>query len=146
MTNPRPPITCHVLNTLSGTPAPSINVHLTLLSLNGEQSKETFVYRASTNSDGRVTSWMPRASSNSRDHSLEDLFRGIEGEMEWEIQFDVRSYWRERGVRAFFPEVRIAFVTEGFAGRDSVEGDERRRHWHVPLLLGPYSYTTYRGS
>lgn len=63
--------------------------------------------------------------------------------MLWVIEFHTDVYWRERGVKAFFPEVEIKFVTEGFRGM--AEG-ERSKHWHVPLLMGPFSYTTYRGS
>jgi len=62
--------------------------------------------------------------------------------MVWVCRFEVQQYWKEKGVDAFFPEVEIRFLTKGFRGVE--EGKEG--HWHVPLLLGPYSYTTYRGS
>lgn len=66
--------------------------------------------------------------------------------MLWAIEFQTGSYWKGKGVKAFFPAVEIKFVTEGFKGRDMSGVDEKSKHWHVPLLLGPYSYTTYRGS
>jgi 5-hydroxyisourate hydrolase len=57
-------------------------------------------------------------------------------------RFEVQKYWEGKGVEPFFPEVEIRFLTKGW--RD-VE-DAALGHWHVPLLLGPFSYTTYRGS
>ena len=50
------------------------------------------------------------------------------------LRFDTGAWFTERGVAAFYPEVVIAFT---------VAGDE---HFHVPLLLNPFGYSTYRGS
>jgi 5-hydroxyisourate hydrolase len=51
------------------------------------------------------------------------------------IRFDTGSYFDARGVAAFYPEVIVTFeVTDAAA------------HHHVPLLLSPYAYSTYRGS
>jgi 5-hydroxyisourate hydrolase len=49
--------------------------------------------------------------------------------------FWTASYFGALGLRAFYPHVTIAF--------EVVEADE---HYHVPLLLSPYGYSTYRGS
>lgn len=62
--------------------------------------------------------------------------------MLWVCRFEMGKHWEAKGVKKpFFPEVEIRFMTEGFA-EDGGEG----KHWHVPLLAGPFSYTTYRGS
>lgn len=50
------------------------------------------------------------------------------------VRFDTGSWFTGLGVDSFYPEVRVAFV---------VAADE---HFHVPLLLNPYGYSTYRGS
>ncbi|MEV0249280.1 hydroxyisourate hydrolase [Nocardia sp. NPDC050712] len=52
----------------------------------------------------------------------------------YRLVFDTGAYFAAHQVEAFFPEVAIAFVV----------GDER--HYHVPLLLSPFAYSTYRGS
>ena len=58
--------------------------------------------------------------------------RIAESASRWALRFDTESYFGEG--KTFFPEATIIFrVDEG-------------QHYHVPLLLSPYSYTTYRGS
>lgn len=59
-----------------------------------------------------------------------DLAVGI-----YRLQFDTATYFTEHGMTSFYPEVVIAFEITDAAG-----------HHHVPLLLSPYSYSTYRGS
>jgi 5-hydroxyisourate hydrolase len=66
----------------------------------------------------------------------------LDQDLKWVARFDVEDYFKKAGVKPFFPEVEIRFLTTGFGP----SGGEERGHWHVPLLLGPYSYTTYRGS
>ena len=51
------------------------------------------------------------------------------------MTFAVGPYFSERGQRAFYPEVVILFRL-----------DDPDAHYHVPLLLSPYAYSTYRGS
>ncbi len=76
---------------------------------------------------------------------MQQVFEDIkEGEdMKWVAKFDVLQYFKGKNIKPFFPEVEIRFLTSGF-GADA--NGEEKGHWHVPLLLGPYSYTTYRGS
>ena len=50
------------------------------------------------------------------------------------LRFDTGAWFAGRGTTAFYPEVVVSFT---------VGGDE---HYHVPLLLNPYGYSTYRGS
>ena len=52
----------------------------------------------------------------------------------YRLCFHTAAYFADLGVAAFFPEVVVTF---------EVEGDD---HFHVPLLLSPYGYSTYRGS
>ncbi|MCW0215017.1 MAG: hydroxyisourate hydrolase [Pseudonocardia sp.] len=51
------------------------------------------------------------------------------------VTFDTAAYFAASGQDGFFPEVTLAFTV-----------DPQRGHHHVPLLLSPFSYTTYRGS
>jgi 5-hydroxyisourate hydrolase len=136
----RPPITCHILDTLTGAPAPNVPVFLTLLSP-APSSGSSISFQASTNGDGRITSWSSLETPSPELSTLEKVFGGSSGEMMWACKFDTRSYFEDKGIRPFFPEVEIRFLTEGFG-----DGNGEGKHWHVPLLLGPYSYTTYRGS
>jgi 5-hydroxyisourate hydrolase len=123
---------------MSGTPAPSIAVYLTYLDNNTKQGEVAFA--GETNSDGRVARW--KAWNHLEvNYTMEEVFQRTEGEMRWAMRFETGTYWDAKGVKPFFPEVEIKFVTQGYSGKE-----EKGKHWHVPLLLGPYSYTTYRGS
>ncbi|CAN5211092.1 hypothetical protein BH23GEM2_BH23GEM2_25490 [soil metagenome] len=53
----------------------------------------------------------------------------------YRITFDTGAYFRAQGVAAFYPEVTVTF-----------EVSDPQQNYHVPLLLSPYGYSTYRGS
>jgi 5-hydroxyisourate hydrolase len=53
----------------------------------------------------------------------------------YQLRFDTAAYARSLGREAFHPEVVVAFIIG--AGE---------RHFHIPLILSPYGYSTYRGS
>ena len=53
----------------------------------------------------------------------------------YRLRFDTASYFTAQGVTGFYPEVSITFEITDTAGK-----------YHVPLLLSPYAYSTYRGS
>jgi 5-hydroxyisourate hydrolase len=53
---------------------------------------------------------------------------------DYRIRFDTGAWFADAGVQAFYPEVTVSFT---------IGADE---HFHVPLLLSPYGYSTYRGS
>jgi 5-hydroxyisourate hydrolase len=75
--------------------------------------------RASTDADGRV-----------RDIGPERLPAGT-----YRLVFDTAGYFAQQRTAGFFPEVAVTFTVDG-------EG----QHYHVPLLLSPFGYVTYRGS
>jgi 5-hydroxyisourate hydrolase len=53
--------------------------------------------------------------------------------------FDTRAYFEARGTHTLFPSIIITFeVVE--------DGAQQASRYHIPLLLGPFGYTTYRGS
>lgn len=53
----------------------------------------------------------------------------------YRIRFEVGDYYAAAGVRSFYPYAEVAFEVE-----------DPPQHYHVPLLLSPYGYSTYRGS
>ncbi len=53
----------------------------------------------------------------------------------YRLHFDTGAYFAAEGINGFYPEVVIAFEITDLTG-----------HYHVPLLLSPYAYSTYRGS
>jgi 5-hydroxyisourate hydrolase len=109
-------VTTHVLDTARGAPAAGIPVALERLS-DGSQAGDQLASGV-TDSDGRVGALGP-----------DDLAEG-----RYRLRFDTASYFAETGQTGFFPEVAVVF---------EIAGGQR---YHVPLLLSPYSYSTYRGS
>jgi 5-hydroxyisourate hydrolase len=81
-----------------------------------------------------ATQWTPvaegRTDADGRIRQLGDPGAGVH-----RITFDTGGYFADRGVATFYPEVIVAFdITDAAA------------HYHVPLLLSPYAFSTYRGS
>jgi 5-hydroxyisourate hydrolase len=76
-------------------------------------------HRGVTNADGRVGA----------------LVAGPLAPGRYTVRFDTATYFAVTGQRCFYPEVSITFAVEG-----------GREHYHVPLLLSPFGYSTYRGS
>ncbi|KAI2625787.1 Hydroxyisourate hydrolase [Hypoxylon sp. NC1633] len=123
-------ITCHVLDTAVGKPAKGIHVKLE----GGHAPLKTF--ESLTDDDGRIKAWLPYSSAHASGDvptfTLDDVLSEVPNESTWTLRFDTGSYF---GLdNTFFPEVAVTFTV--------LKG----QHYHVPLLLSPYSYTTYRGS
>jgi len=112
-------ITTHVLDLARGVPAAGMAVTLEIVRpADGEWQA---IGRGATDARGRLT-------------SLTDGWTMVAGT--YRLTFDTGGYHRDCGARApFFPYVQIAFDIE--------RPDE---HFHVPLLLSPFGYSTYRGS
>lgn len=109
-------ITTHVLDVSRGRPASGIAVVLEHVA--AQQSAT--VARASTDADGRIKSFTPALP----------LQPGT-----YRLAFEVAPYFAAAGVDAFYPRVIVEFDV-----RDPAQ------HYHVPLLLSPFGYSTYRGS
>ena len=58
---------------------------------------------------------------------------------EYTLAFRTGAYFAERGVATFYPFVAVTFAVDA-------DEDGTDRHLHVPLLLSPFAYSTYRGS
>lgn len=110
-------ITTHVLDTSRGNPASGIPI---LLEIHAEDAYRE-LGRGVTDEDGRLRTLLP-------DGALLD--RGV-----YRLTFNTGAYFAHHAVESFYPEVVIYF-----------EVRHAEQHYHVPLLLSPYGYSTYRGS
>ena len=111
------PITTHVLDTSLGQPAAGVPVTLEIRT--GEE-KWKELGRGVTDADGRANHLVPAG----------DLADGV-----YRLTFDTGAYFRSRQIEAFYPNVTVVFRVTDVRG-----------HYHVPVLLNPYGYSTYRGS
>ena len=110
-------ITTHILDTTRGLPA--INVPITLFSKNGNDWQE--INNGVTNNDGRLPGLIAEG---------EKLPAGI-----YRMHFATAVYFKDNKEEGFYPYVDIVF-----------EIDATGTHYHIPLLLTAYGYSTYRGS
>ncbi|KAH8915333.1 Hydroxyisourate hydrolase, partial [Atractiella rhizophila] len=106
-----------VLDSTSGSPAPEVTIRLERLTERG------FIHigDGATGTEGRCNDLLPVT------HRLD---AGI-----YKITFSTAEYFAKRGIHSFYPFVEIPFEIK------NVE-----EHYHIPLLLAPYAYSTYRGS
>lgn len=112
------PITTHILDIAVGKPASGIPVVLEYKTHNaGWQT----VGEGTTDDDGRLNDLVKKKEDFQIGH--------------YRLSFDTSAYFLMLGVDCFFPLVTISFVIK------NVE-----EHYHVPLLLSRFGYTTYRGS
>ena len=111
-------ITTHVLDTARGCPADGIRVVLEQIDANEQWQ---VVGHGATDGNGRLGTLVAKTVEPAP---------GI-----YRLTFDTRAYFAARGIRAFFPHVAVTF-----------EVPDVGSHYHVPLLLSPFGYTTYRGS
>ena len=109
-------LTTHILDTALGRPAAGVAVSLERNSDRGWQ----IVARAVTDADGRVTDLLPRGQ--------------VLPPHDYRLRFETEAYFRSQGLTTFYPSVEITFYV-----RDAA-------HYHVPLLISAYGYSTYRGS
>ena len=110
-------ITTHVLDVSLGRPAANVSVILEAQSARGEWAEEA---RGVTDADGRLREWT----------AAKLLPPGI-----YRLTFDTHSYFAARRIASLYPQVVIVFEV-----RDAQE------RYHIPLLLSPFGYSTYRGS
>jgi 5-hydroxyisourate hydrolase len=110
-------LSTHVLDTAVGRPAAGIAVRLEVEE--GGDWRELAAH--ATDADGRVSPLLPAGTALAA--------------ATYRLTFDVAAYLAARGGSGFYPYVTIVFTV-----RDAAQ------HHHVPLLLSPYGYSTYRGS
>ncbi len=110
-------VTTHILDTSKGKPAQGVTIKLEKPNDDGTW---TVLGSGETNADGRLPGLLK------------------EGELlqpgNYRMVFYTASYFDAQGVKGFYPTVTIDFETTDTS------------HYHVPLLLNPFGYSTYRGS
>jgi len=109
-------ITTHILDTSAGLPAQGVAVQL----FQQQEEDWTAIASGHTNKDGRVTDLL---------RNEETLAAGV-----YKLRFATQTYFDARGINSFYPFVEVVFFI-----RD-------QQHYHVPLLLNPFGYSTYRGT
>jgi 5-hydroxyisourate hydrolase len=109
-------ISTHILDTSRGKPAAGVAVELSLR----EGGTLRSVGRGVTDADGRCKTLLAPGP----------IAVGV-----YRLTFDVASYFAAQALETFYPAVEIHFDVKDANG-----------HYHVPLLLSPWGYSTYRGS
>lgn len=109
-------ITSHVLDINAGFPAK--NVKVDLLKLQADGSWKTLDSKL-TNEKGRIVDFLPETGND----------EGV-----YKLIFHTEAYYKERNVPTFYPYVEVNFKMQN------------GQHYHVPITLSPYGYSTYRGS
>lgn len=111
------PITTHVLDTARGLPAAGLRVRLETRT---GASRWRTLGRGVTDQNGRLGDLLGEGRPR----------RGL-----YRLTFDTAAYFRARKLRCFYPTVVVEFVVS-----------DASAHYHVPLLLSPFGYSTYRGT
>lgn len=115
-------VSTHVLDASAGRPAAGVDVRLERLEKQVNGGYEV-AGRGRTDADGRIRTWTdgpPDGASRAGTYRL---------------VFDTGGYFAAHGTPTFYPEVTITFTVT-----------EPEENHHVPLLLSPFAYSTYRGS
>lgn len=109
-------ITTHVLDTSQGIPAAGIVVNL--LKLVDNQWNE--ISSSSTSRDGRISDFLSSGK--------------LLNPGRYRLDFKLEQYFSDQGIPCFYPEASVIFIVSS------------SDHYHIPLLLSPFGYSTYRGS
>ncbi|WMC09996.1 hydroxyisourate hydrolase [Oceanimonas pelagia] len=111
------PLSVHVLNLENGLPSPDVKVVL-----EQKQSDQWVeLNSAVTNKQGRITALYPEGKT---------LEKGT-----YKVTFETGDWFEQHDTATFFPEIPVIFSADG-----------KLDHYHVPLLLSPYGFSTYRGN
>lgn len=110
-------ITTHILDTARGCPAADVAVKLIKL----ENDVPTLIATGFTDADGRISNLVQNSAV-------------LDGG-NYQIRFETGNYFQALDTPVFYPRVDVLFTIT-----------EDGQHYHIPLLLSPYGYSTYRGS
>ena len=109
------PISTHILDLTRGTPAASVRVTLAILDAKGHWADKA---TAKTDFEGRCRGLVPEGQPPGT----------------YRLRFETGAYFTSLGVQPFFPYVEVTFSVTDPAG-----------HYHVPLMLTPFGYSTHKG-
>lgn len=111
------PLSVHVLNLQDG--LPSAGVQVTLEQQTGTTWSQ--LNSGTTNEQGRIPALYPEGKK---------LEKGT-----YRVTFKTGDWFRSHNASTFFPQVPVMFTVDGAVA-----------HYHIPLLLSPYGFSTYRGN
>ncbi|GAB2822732.1 hydroxyisourate hydrolase [Comamonas piscis] len=111
------PLSVHVLNLQDGLPSAGVNVTLE----KKVDNKWVQINEGVTNAQGRITALFPSEST---------MEKGS-----YRVTFQTEEWFNKQKTATFFPEIPVIFKADG-----SVP------HYHIPLLLSPYGFSSYRGN
>ncbi len=111
-------VSVHVLDTQSGTPGVGIKVHFDKKNTDGKWMKLT---QQTTNSNGRIDSLLSPTSK---------LESGV-----YQVVFETTNFFAKKHQDTFFTDIPVEFKVTN-----------PDQHYHIPLLLSPFGYSTYRGN
>ncbi len=111
-------LSSHILDITVGQPARGVEITLYKL---GENSNWIRIDKKLTDENGRVNSFLEYPSSSDN--------RGV-----FKLKFETKPYFTNQGKETFYPFVEVVF---------EINDDN---HYHVPITLTPYGYSTYRGN
>lgn len=113
-------LTSHVLDINSGIPAANVKIELKKWQADGSWKLLDTKY---TNDNGRIPNFLPKTNGN--DNANDGTYK---------LVFHTADYYGKLNVPTFYPYVEVAFNIKG------------GKHYHVPITLSPFGYSTYRGS
>ena len=109
-------LSSHILDISTGLPAPGVSVKLEKMK---DAKTWTYVDEKKTDANGRIPDFLKSGKDN----------KGI-----YRLTFLVSDYFKQKGTPSFYPFIEVVFQIE----------DEN--HYHVPITLSPFGYSTYRGN
>lgn len=111
-------LSSHILDISTGKPAPDVNVRLMKQETNGSWK---LLNAKKTGENGRISDFLPNEGN-------------IDNDGVYKLIFETTPYFYNQNLKSFYPYIEVNF---------NIEGDN---HYHVPITLSPYGYSTYRGS
>lgn len=110
-------LSSHILDINTGKPAQGVTIKLYKQT---EGHNWEFVSQRITDHNGRVKDFLPEV--------------GVSNQGVYKLCFEVEPYFREQNIKSFYPFIDVVF---------EISDDN---HYHVPIVLSPYGYSTYRGN
>lgn len=115
--NNRYQLSSHILDVSKGMPAAGVQIKLE--KYNGQSKTWTFVDEKITDTNGRISDFLPSEKSNN----------GI-----YRLTYYTSEYFKKNNTESFYPFIEVVFqIKDG-------------NHYHVPITLSAYGYSTYRGN
>lgn len=113
-------LSSHILDISTGRPAPQVEVELE--KYNNISKQWVFITKKMTNNNGRITDFLPLIKGKSENHG------------KYRLRFLTENYFTNQKTESFYPYIEVVF---------QIKNDE---HYHVPITLSPFGYSTYRGN